>query len=310
MSGSGWTDQDVPDVSGKRFLVTGANTGLGRETARVLLAKGGEVVLLCRDRARGEAAQKELREATSEPERVTLELLDLGSLTSIRTFSERELSASQPIAALICNAGLMAIPESKTADGFETQMGVNHLGHFALVGLLLPKLHAARVVAVSSNYHKMGKLELMDDLLCERRPYDRWTVYKQSKLANLLFMFELARRAERHKLTMVAAGAHPGYAATELQGRGVQLGTPKWEGLGMAIGNALFAQSVEAGAWPQLRAATDPAAKGGDYYGPSGLLELRGPAIRVEATRAARDEAAAAALWATSEALTKVSFLD
>jgi NAD(P)-dependent dehydrogenase (short-subunit alcohol dehydrogenase family) len=303
----GWTDDDVPALAGKRFLITGANTGLGRETARVLSAKGAAVVLLCRDRERGEQALSELSGSGRE---ATLELLDLGSLASVRAFVERELGAGKPIDALVCNAGVMAIPERKTEDGFEMQMGVNHLGHFALVGLLMPKLASARVVLVSSNYHKRGKLELYDDLFFQKRTYDRWTAYHQSKLANLLFMFELARRCRKHGLRTVAVGAHPGYTATELQSRGAQMGTPKWEGWGMAVGNALIAQPARAGAWPQLRAATDPEAQPSDYFGPVGVGELRGPAVHVRATRAARDEPAARRLWGLSEDLTKVRFLD
>lgn len=306
---NGWTDDDIPALSGMRFLITGANTGLGLETARVLLRRSAEVVLLCRDRVRGESALAELR-SNAPNGKVSLELLDLGSLASVRAFAERELAAAAPISSLVCNAGIMAIPERKTLDGFEMQLGVNHLGHFALVGLLMKKLGSSRLVLVSSAYHKKGKLELLDDLFFEKRPYHRWTAYYQSKLANLLFMFELARRCERHGLATVAVGAHPGYSATELQSRGAQLGSPKWEGWGMAIGNALIAQSVRAGAWPQLRAATDPTARSGDYFGPRGFMEVRGKAVRVEAIRAARDEAAARALWTKSEELTNVRFFD
>jgi NAD(P)-dependent dehydrogenase (short-subunit alcohol dehydrogenase family) len=302
---TGWTDADIPDLGGQRFLVTGGNTGLGFETARALTKKGADVVILCRDRTRGEEALRRL-----DSPRAALELLDLGALASIRAFAEKELAGSRKITGLVCNAGLMAIPEQKTADGFERQMGVNHLGHFALVGLLQPSLAAARIVCVSSGLHKQGKLELFDDLFFEKRRYDRWVAYNQSKLANLLFMFELGRRAAKHGLAMVAVGAHPGYSATELQGRGVQAGSPKWEGLGMAIGNRLFAQSSQAGAWPQLRAATDPSARPGDYFGPSGMFELHGGAVRVEPRRTARDETVAKKLWERSEELTGVCYLD
>jgi NAD(P)-dependent dehydrogenase (short-subunit alcohol dehydrogenase family) len=300
----GWTDDDVPDVTGRRFLITGGNTGLGLETARVLLRKGGEVVILCRDRGRGESAL-----ATLSSTKASLELLDLASLASVRAFAERELASDAAITSLVCNAGVMGIPYRKTADGFETQMGVNHLGHFALVGLLMPKLSKSRIVLVSSNYHKLGKLSLIDDVLLERHPYDRWTAYHQSKLANLLFMFELTRRCGKQQLATVAVGAHPGYTATELQSRGGQLGSPKWEAWGMAIGNVLFAQRAAAGAWPQLRAATDPEARPGDYFGPS-FLELRGSAVRVWPRWTARDVGAAKTLWTQSEELTGVRFLD
>jgi NAD(P)-dependent dehydrogenase (short-subunit alcohol dehydrogenase family) len=302
---TGWTDADIPDLGGQRFLVTGGNTGLGFETARALSKKGAEVVILCRDRTRGEEALRRLGSS-----RGALELLDLGALASIRAFAERELAGSGKITGLVCNAGLMAIPEQKTADGFERQMGVNHLGHFALVGLLLPKLSSARIVSVTSDLHKRGRLDLFDDLFFEKNPYDRWTAYNQSKLANLLFMFELARRADKHGLALIPVAAHPGYSATELQSRGMQEGSPKWEGWGMAIGNRLFAQPSHAGAWPQLRAATDPSARPGDYFGPSGFMELRGPAVRVEPRRAVRDETVARELWVRSEELTGVRYLD
>ena len=302
---TGWTDADIPDLGGQRFLVTGGNTGLGFETARALSRKGAEVVILCRDRGRGEEAIRRL-----DSPRAALEVLDLGALSSVRAFAERELAGGKKISGLVCNAGLMAIPEQKTADGFERQIGVNHLGHFALVGMLLPSLSAARVVCVSSGLHKRGKLELFDDLLFEKRPYDRWVAYNQSKLANLLFMFELGRRAQKHGLAMVPVGAHPGYSATELQSRGMQEGSPKWEGWGMAIGNRLFAQSSQAGAWPQLRAATDPSARPGDYFGPSGLGELHGSAVLVQPRHTARDETTAKKLWERSEELTGVRYLD
>lgn len=308
----GYTDQDVPRLDGQRIVITGANAGLGFEMARVLLEKGAEIVLACRDQKRGDAAVEKLRIGPGG-ERATLSLLDLGDLKSIRSFAERELAESRPLHGLTCNAGLMAIPERKTADGFEMTMGVNHLGHFALVGLLLGKLasapsHGPRVVTVSSHYHRAGSLELMDDLFLERRGYHRWIAYQQSKLANLLFTFELARRLAKAGSPIKSLAAHPGYAATELQGKGAQMGAPKWEGFMMGIGNAMFAQSVRAGSWPQQRAATDPDAKNGDYFGPKHLGQLRGPAVRVEPHEKARDESAAKRLWERSEELTRVAF--
>jgi len=306
----GWTDADVPNQENRRFVITGANSGLGYEMARVLLARGAEVVLACRDKGRGEAALDKLRTGEGG-QRAVLELLDLGDLASIRAFADREISGSRPLHAVVCNAGLMAIPERKTADGFEMQIGVNHLGHFALVGLLSKKLASApepRVVTVSSQYHRAGKIELLDDLFFERRSYHRWVAYQQSKLANLLFAFELARRLDRASSPMRSVAAHPGYAATELQSQGARMGGSRFEGMMMAIGNALVAQSQSAGTWPQLRAATDPTAKNGDYFGPRNLNQLRGPAVRVDSSRAARDEKAAARLWERSEELTRVAY--
>jgi NAD(P)-dependent dehydrogenase (short-subunit alcohol dehydrogenase family) len=310
-SDRGWTDEDVPRVDGKRFIVTGANSGLGFEMSRVLLRQGAEVVLACRDQGRGQAAVDRLRQGAGG-EHASLALLDLGSLASIESFAQRERQDQRSLDVLVCNAGLMAIPDRKTADGFEMTMGVNHLGHFALVGRLLDKLNAnpdARVVTLSSNYHKLGKLELLDDLLFEHRKYDRWATYYQSKLANIMFTLELARRLGKAGSSALSVGAHPGYAATELQSHGSQMGAPRWEGIMMAIGNALVAQSVQAGAWPQLRAATDPSAKSGDYYGPKGISEVRGRAVRVEPNTRAQNEEAARKLWSRSEELTRVSFL-
>jgi NAD(P)-dependent dehydrogenase (short-subunit alcohol dehydrogenase family) len=205
----------------------------------------------------------------------------------------------------------MAIPERKTADGFEMQIGVNHLGHFALVGRLLEKLGRAnepRVVTVSSQYHRAGKIELFDDLFFERRPYHRWVAYQQSKLANLLFAFELARRCGRASSKIRSVAAHPGYAATELQSQGARMGGSRFEGMMMAIGNALIAQSVSAGTWPQLRAATDPSAQNGDYFGPRNLNQIRGPAVRVDASKRAHDQKAAQQLWEKSQELTRVTY--
>lgn len=310
-SDRGFTDGDIPPLAGRRFVITGANSGLGFETARQLAAHGGRVVLACRDAKRGAAALEALGPFVGTGGDARLELLDLGDLASIRDFAKRELASDEPLHVLVNNAGVMAIPERKTADGFEMTMGVNHLGHFALTALLFPKLAASdsgRVVNVSSQYHRAGELALMDDLFLEKRGYHRWVIYQQSKLANLLFHYELARRIDKRGVKVLALAAHPGYAATELQGRGAQMGGPRWEGLMMSIGNTLFAQSVRGGAWPQERAATATDARNGDYYGPSGIGQLRGPAVRVESAARARDEEAARRLWETSERLTGTTF--
>lgn len=307
----GWTDVDVPPQEGKRFVITGANSGLGFEMARVLSARGAEVVLACRDRGRGEAALAALRQEGAG-DRVSLELLDLASLDSVRAFAERECESPRPLDVLVANAGLMAIPERKTADGFEMTMGVNHLGHFALAARLFDKLattDGARLVTISSQVHRAASLGLLDDIFLEKRGYQRWVAYQQSKLANLLFHYELTRRIARADVAVRSLAAHPGYAASELHTQGAKLGGSRLETWMLSIGQAAMAQSGQAGTWPQLRAATDPTAQNGDYFGPRSIGQLRGPAVRVESAASARNEAAAAKLWAMSETLTRVSFV-
>jgi NAD(P)-dependent dehydrogenase (short-subunit alcohol dehydrogenase family) len=305
----GWTAADVPDQSGKTCLVTGATSGIGFRCARVLAARGARVILACRDRGRGRRALDALLVGAprAQPAQVTL---DLASLASVRGCAEEVRAASDRLDILVNNAGLMAIPFARTADGFEMQFGVNHLGHFALTGLLLPLLSAApaaRVVTVSSLVHRRARM-VFEDLLFERRPYKAWTAYGQSKLANLLFTFELERRMRHGHLSTAALAAHPGYAATELQARGPRLSGSTVMVAVMRIANALFAQSAEAGAWPLVRAATDPAARGGEFYGPRNLGEMRGPAVRVEGEAGARDQESAERLWRESERLTGVRY--
>jgi NAD(P)-dependent dehydrogenase (short-subunit alcohol dehydrogenase family) len=233
---------------------------------------------------------------------VELVALDLASLDSVEAAAEDVAGRTRTLDLLVNNAGVMAVPQATTADGFEMQLGTNHLGHFALTGLLLPVLLAAaqpRVVVVSSDAHKIGRIRF-EDLMAEKS-YGRWSAYGQSKLANLLFMHELDKRA-RGQLTAVAA--HPGYAATNLQSN---YGNPVVD-LFMRIGNRVIAQSDEAGAWPQLYAATMPDVKSGEYFGPSGMFGLRGPPHRDTPTRAASADDAAQRLWEISERLTGVTY--
>ncbi|NOU29752.1 MAG: SDR family NAD(P)-dependent oxidoreductase [Polyangiaceae bacterium] len=307
---NGWASADaMGSQAGRTFLVTGANSGLGFETARALARSGAEVVLACRNQKKGDEALTRIRAESSEA-KVSLLPLDLADLRSVREAATRFASEHELLDGLVNNAGLMALPFSKTEDGFEMQIGTNHLGHFALTGLLLPSLEKAkapRVVTVTSLYHKRGKVDLAD-LFFEKRRYDKWVAYAQSKLANLLFAFELQRRASKKKLALLSLGAHPGYSATELQGKGPKAeGSSFLEGV-MKIANAVMAQSQERGALPQLRALTDPAAQGGELYGPSGFQEVWGDAVRVQAVAAAHDEAAARGLWERSIELTKVDF--
>jgi len=300
---SSWTAGDIPDQTGRTALVTGANSGLGFATSAALAGKGARVLMACRSPERAEAALERLR--TRVPgAAVELVALDLASLASVHQAADDAAARTARLDLLVCNAGVMAVPRGHTADGFETQLGTNHLGHFALTGRLLPLLLAApapRVVVVSSGAHRAGRITF-DDLMGERS-YGRWKAYGQSKLANLLFVLELAHRATAAGLPLVAAAAHPGYAATGLQsGQGARL----LERL-MQVGNAVLAQSAEAGALPSLYAATATDVRSGDYYGPS-LAELRGAPKKVGRSAAARDDAVARQLWQESERLTGVTY--
>jgi NAD(P)-dependent dehydrogenase (short-subunit alcohol dehydrogenase family) len=285
-------------------VVTGANSGLGLATARELARAGARVVLACRNVAKGEAARREI-EAAAPGAPLELEELDLARLESVRAFAERFRSSHDGLDLLINNAGVMAPPRRETADGFELQLGTNHLGHFALSGRLIGAMEGredARVVTVSSQAHRTGRIAF-DNLGGERR-YFRWRAYGQSKLANLLFALELERRLSAAGSTIKSMAAHPGYAATNLQ----FAAPPLADRLVMKILNAVVAQSEEMGALPILYAATEPGLPGGSYAGPDGLGEQRGHPRRVAPNGAARDEAVAKRLWELSEQMTGVSF--
>jgi NAD(P)-dependent dehydrogenase (short-subunit alcohol dehydrogenase family) len=303
-----WTARDVPDQRGRTAVVTGANSGIGLEAVKVLAAAGAHVVMACRDPQRAAEAASEVR--TAHP-RAALEVLplDLASLASVRDFAKAFADRHPRLDLLINNAGVMAIPRRTTADGFEMQLGTNHLGHFALTGLLLERLLAApgaRVVSVSSTAHRAGRMNF-DDLQSERR-YQRWLAYGQSKLANLLFGFELARRLEAAGKGVVSAACHPGYSATNLQFVGARMdGSRVWE-LVMTGANQILSQPADMGALPTLYAATAPGVAGGQYFGPDRLFETRGHPKEVAASRAARDPESARRLWEVSEALTGVRY--
>ena len=296
----GWGIDDIPDQTGRIAVITGANTGIGYQAAWYLAGRGATIVLAGRDAARTKAAHDRLLGQLPEA-RLDTVALDLASLQSVRQAAV-EIRARYPrLDLLINNAGVMMCPRGQTADGFELQLGTNHLGHFALTGLVLPSLldvDGSRVVTVSSNGHKMGRINFID-LQSERR-YNRVTAYAQSKLANLLFTYELQRRlAEAHAPT-IAVAAHPGTSDTELVRH-----LPGW----MKVGSRLVPnQDAVHGALPTVRAATDPAAGGGDYYGPSGFGEFSGPPVRVKSSARSHDASAARQLWAISEQLTGVTF--
>ena len=295
-----WTPSAMPDLSGTTALVTGANSGIGFHTARELAAHGARVLMACRDPQRAQDALVRIK-ATEPRGEVELVSLDLTSLASVQAAAEDVAARVEGLDLLVNNAGIMAVAEGVTEDGFELQLGTNHLGHFALTGRLLPSLlraRAPRVVTVSSYAHVIGRLDL-DDLMGDAG-YRRWRAYGQSKLANLLFTLELDRRAQG-RLTAVAA--HPGYAATHLQ---QGQGQPVFEKL-MSFGNLVLAQSDVQGAWPTLRAATDPDVRGNDFLGPV-VLGLRGAPVHSPRMPGARNREDARRLWEASEELTGVRY--
>jgi len=304
-----WIDQNIPAQTGKTVLITGANSGLGFEAAKVLARKDATVVLAVRDTVKGEAAAAAIRAAVPAA-RLEITQLDLANLASIRQFAAGFVQAHSRLDIQINNAGVMAIPRRTTADGFEMQFGTNHLGHFALTGLLLPlvlKNPAARIVTVSSGAHLIGKINL-DDLQGERS-YSKWGAYGQSKLANLLFAYELQRRLAAAGSQVISVAAHPGWASTNLQAVGPEMeGSKIGKGV-MSAANAVLAQSAAMGALPEIYAATAPGVRGGDYFGPDGLLGQRGFPKKVDSNARSHDQAAAARLWAVSERLTGVKYI-
>ena len=301
-----WKAADIPDQSGRTAIVTGGNSGLGYFTSLELARHGARVVVASRSDVRGkEAIARIIAEVPNAD--VELRPLDLADLTSIRSFADGIQSSYPSVDLLINNAGVMAIDKAKTADGFEMQMGTNHFGHFALTGLLLPLMitvDGARVVTVSSNAHKPAKLDL-DDLQHEKR-YRKWVVYGQTKLANLLFAYELQRRLTAADAPLISVAAHPGTAATNLVR--VSAGDNPIKAAVMAGGVRLFSQSGARGALPQLYAATAPEVEGGEYFGPNGIAEQFGYPKRVNSTSASKDKETAKALWRMSEELTGVTY--
>jgi NAD(P)-dependent dehydrogenase (short-subunit alcohol dehydrogenase family) len=308
---AGWTADDIPDQSGRTALVTGGNSGLGYQTVLQLARKGARVLLAARDRARGTAALERLR-AEAPGRQAELAQIDLADLASVERFAASFLASGQDLDLLVNNAGVMAIPHRETtAQGYERQFGTNHLGHFALTGRLLPALArrpGGRVVTVSSNQHKRAKGIDFGDLQGEHS-YRPWGAYAQSKLANAMFVLELDRRLRAAGLDIISAGAHPGFAHTNLQIAGPRSGGTSLVARGMGLATRLFAQPARDGALPVLYAATAAGVHGGEYFGPDGPGEMRGrhPKL-VQFSAAAHDQAAAARLWAVSEELTGVTF--
>lgn len=302
-----WTAAQLPNLAGSTVLVTGANSGIGFETARMVAAKGATTVLACRNPERAAAAESRILE-TSPDAKLEVLGLDLADLSSVRSAAATFAKRHPRLDVLFNNAGLMGLPRCETADGFEMLFGTNHLGHFALTGLLfgaLAKSPGARIVTVSSAGHRLGRIAF-DDLKLERR-YGTLRAYGQSKLANLLFSYELQRRIEKAGLPMTSLACHPGGSDTNLV-----FSDPTDENASLrdriARRTTFLAQSAEMGALPSLYAAFSPEAVGGAYYGPRGLLGWRGYPKRVNSSRRSHDEAVAARLWQVSEELTGVVY--
>lgn len=304
-----WSTSDIPPQNGKLAVVTGANSGLGWHVACELARAGGEVILTARSEAKGREAVERIRRQVPHA-KVIAEILDLASLASVRSFAERV--GQLKVDLLINNAGVMAVPRRElTEDGFERQLGTNFLGHFALTGLLLPALtpklrsgRAPRVTTVSSIAANLRMKRIKFEDLQLERSYDPWTAYCQSKLADLMFALELARRCTAKSIAITSNAAHPGYARTNLQTSGP--GRPR--GLGQKIFEKFASHGAAEGALPVLRAATEVGAMNGSYYGPDGRYQLKGSPARIAVPKPARDEAAAAKLWEIAESLTGVIY--
>lgn len=293
-----WIINEIPDQSGKVVIVTGANSGIGFEAARALAQRSAVVIMACRSLEKGQAAIKQIQDEDPQAQ-VILQQLDLADLSSVRQFGEAFLAAHDRLDILINNAGVMAPPYSKTVDGFEMQFGTNHLGHFVLTGLLidlLKKTPDSRVVTVSSYAHYFGRIAFND--LNSERFYQKWLAYGQSKLANVLFGYELQRRVSRNGNNPISVVVHPGYAATNLQHTSTLF----------SLLNPIMAQNQEMGALPTLYAATSPDIRGGEYIGPDGFLGQRGYPHEASSSFLSQDEDTARRLWEVSEGLTQIQF--
>jgi NAD(P)-dependent dehydrogenase (short-subunit alcohol dehydrogenase family) len=301
-----WTQNEIPDQQGRLVIVTGGNSGIGYEAALALAGKNARVILAVRSTGKGEEAAGNIRRQHPGSQ-VTVMALDLADLKSVRAFAQNFLKQYDRLDVLINNAGVMALPQRKTADGFEMQFGTNHLGHFALTGLLLPVLKKtpnARVVTVSSGAHTFGDIHF-DDLQWEKK-YQTWGAYGQSKLANLLFAYELQRRLEAANIKVLSVACHPGYAATNLQAAGPQMEGSAVKAWMMKMANTLLAQKQDMGALPTLFAATAAEVNGCDYIGPAG--GMKGYPAKVKSNNKSYDESLARRLWTVSEELTGVVY--
>lgn len=299
MSQTKWDASTIADQKGRVIIVTGSTSGIGKETARVLAKKNATVILAVRNVKKGEAVAGEIRQAYPAAD-VSVRELDLANLASVRAFAESFKGDYDRLDVLINNAGCMMCPCSKTEDGFDMQMGTNHLGHFALTGLLMPLLkdtEGSRIVVLSSGAHAFGNIDF-SDMNWDKRSYNTQRAYGDSKLANLYFTYELARRLQNNGNNPRVTAAHPGWTATELQ---------RHSGL-MRFLNVFFAQSVEMGALPTLRAAFDDGANAGDFFGPEGMFHMRGYPVVQDSSELSHDAGIAKELWKVSEEMTGVRY--
>ena len=297
MSKEKWDSSNIPSQKRKIVIVTGSSSGIGYEAAKVLASKGAEVILAVRNLSKGESALKKIKSFSNEANVFVMEL-NLASLSSVRKFTENFKLRYSSLDLLINNAGVMIPPYSKTEDGFELQFGTNHLGHFALTGLVMDLLTAtpgARIVNVSSAAHKYGNINF-EDLNWEKRKYNAWKAYGDSKIANLYFTYELQKRLKKSGSKLLVTAAHPGWTATDLQ-----------RNSGFFEFMNIIAQKTEMGALPTLRAAIEPNISGGEYFGPADWMEWRGYPRLVQSNKLSRDEAISNKLWEVSERLTGVN---
>jgi len=299
MSNTKWSSQNIPNQKGRTIIITGATSGLGKEATKVLVSKNATVVMAVRNTQKAEAVVKEICNDFPDA-KIDIRKLELNSLESINTFAQEFTNDYKKLDVLINNAGIMMCPYAKTKDGFEIQMGTNHLGHFALTGLLMPLLKStddSRIVVTSSMGHKMGNI-LFEDLNWESRKYNTQKAYADSKLANLYFMYELVNRLKSDINAPMVTCAHPGWTKTELD---------RHAGITSFIGN-MVAQKVAMGTLPTLRAATDEQANSGDYFGPKGMMEMRGYNELVTANKMSHNKENAKKLWALSEEFTGINY--
>ncbi|MCG7588352.1 oxidoreductase [Photobacterium sp. OFAV2-7] len=299
MAASNWSAQDIQDQQGRLVIVTGATSGIGKETALTLAGKNASVIIAARNMAKGQDVVDEILKQHPKAD-ISVRELDLTNLESIKTFSDSILRDYKQLDVLINNAGIMMCPYSKTSDGFEVQMGTNHLGHFALTGRLMPLLmntKNARIIVLSSIAHRFGNIDL-SDINWDNRAYNTNKAYGDSKLANLYFAYELSRKLEGIKGAPIVTAAHPGWTATELQ---------RHTGLFMFL-NHFFAQDTSMGALPTLRAGFDDSVKPGDYFGPAAFFETRGYPVTVKSNKKAHDNLQASELWRQSEKMTGIEF--